>query len=158
VICINIHTVLDYYSVVIYVTTFCSWSLSLLPHNTLYLFKGPYIMQSICRCSFSLLLHGYFVTVNCHLLTQSLCTSLLSLPLNSHFAAVHFHFYYTVTFYLLTLTLLHGYFVTVNSHLHLEADQRLNRKEWCLGSGRRRQLSQDWRQIELSLTQLLYSC
>jgi hypothetical protein len=23
---------------------------------------------------------------------------------------------------------------------HLEADQRLNRKEWCLGSGRRRQL------------------
>ena len=26
---------------------------------------------------------------------------------------------------------------------HLEADQWLNRKEWCLGSGRRRQLSQD---------------
>jgi len=26
---------------------------------------------------------------------------------------------------------------------HLEEDQRLNRKEWCLGSGRRRQLSQD---------------
>jgi hypothetical protein len=26
---------------------------------------------------------------------------------------------------------------------HLETDQRLNRKEWCLGSGRRRQLSQD---------------
>jgi len=26
---------------------------------------------------------------------------------------------------------------------HLEADQSLNRKEWCLGSGRRRQLSQD---------------
>jgi hypothetical protein len=26
---------------------------------------------------------------------------------------------------------------------HLEADQRLNRKELCLGSGRRRQLSQD---------------
>ena len=26
---------------------------------------------------------------------------------------------------------------------HLEANQRLNRKEWCLGSGRRRQLSQD---------------
>jgi hypothetical protein len=25
----------------------------------------------------------------------------------------------------------------------LEADQRLNRQEWCLGSGRRRQLSQD---------------
>ena len=25
----------------------------------------------------------------------------------------------------------------------LEADQWLNRKEWCLGSGRRRQLSQD---------------
>jgi len=25
----------------------------------------------------------------------------------------------------------------------LEADQSLNRKEWCLGSGRRRQLSQD---------------
>jgi hypothetical protein len=24
---------------------------------------------------------------------------------------------------------------------HLEADQWLNRKEWCLGSGRRRQLS-----------------
>jgi hypothetical protein len=28
---------------------------------------------------------------------------------------------------------------------HLEADQWLNRKEWCLGSGRRRQLSQDWK-------------
>jgi hypothetical protein len=27
----------------------------------------------------------------------------------------------------------------------LEADQWLNRKEWCLGSGRRRQLSQDQR-------------
>ena len=26
---------------------------------------------------------------------------------------------------------------------HLEADQWLNRKEWCLGSRRRRQLSQD---------------
>jgi len=26
---------------------------------------------------------------------------------------------------------------------HLEAYQWLNRKEWCLGSGRRRQLSQD---------------
>ena len=26
---------------------------------------------------------------------------------------------------------------------HLEMDQWLNRKEWCLGSGRRRQLSQD---------------
>jgi hypothetical protein len=26
---------------------------------------------------------------------------------------------------------------------YLEADQRLNKKEWCLGSGRRRQLSQD---------------
>ena len=26
---------------------------------------------------------------------------------------------------------------------HLEADQWLNRKEWCLGSGRRRRLSQD---------------
>jgi hypothetical protein len=26
---------------------------------------------------------------------------------------------------------------------HLEADQWLNRKEWGLGSGRRRQLSQD---------------
>jgi hypothetical protein len=26
---------------------------------------------------------------------------------------------------------------------HLEADQWLNRKEWCLGSGRRQQLSQD---------------
>jgi hypothetical protein len=26
---------------------------------------------------------------------------------------------------------------------HLEADQWLNRKEWCVGSGRRRQLSQD---------------
>jgi hypothetical protein len=26
---------------------------------------------------------------------------------------------------------------------HLEEDQCLNRKEWCLGSGRRRQLSQD---------------
>jgi hypothetical protein len=26
---------------------------------------------------------------------------------------------------------------------HLEADQWLNRKEWCLGSGRRLQLSQD---------------
>jgi hypothetical protein len=26
---------------------------------------------------------------------------------------------------------------------HLEADQWLNRKDWCLGSGRRRQLSQD---------------
>ena len=26
---------------------------------------------------------------------------------------------------------------------HLEADQSLNRKEWCLGSGRRRQMSQD---------------
>jgi hypothetical protein len=28
---------------------------------------------------------------------------------------------------------------------HLEADQWLNRKEWCLGSGRRQQLSQDWK-------------
>jgi hypothetical protein len=26
---------------------------------------------------------------------------------------------------------------------HLEAGQWLNRKKWCLGSGRRRQLSQD---------------
>ena len=26
---------------------------------------------------------------------------------------------------------------------HLEADQWLNRKEWCSGSGRRRQLSRD---------------
>ena len=26
---------------------------------------------------------------------------------------------------------------------HLEPDQLLDRKEWCLGSGRRRQLSQD---------------
>jgi len=26
---------------------------------------------------------------------------------------------------------------------HLEADQWLNKKEWCLDSGRRRQLSQD---------------
>jgi hypothetical protein len=26
---------------------------------------------------------------------------------------------------------------------HLETDQWLNRKEWCLGFGRRRQLSQD---------------
>ena len=26
---------------------------------------------------------------------------------------------------------------------HLEANQWLNRKEWCLGSGRRQQLSQD---------------
>jgi len=26
---------------------------------------------------------------------------------------------------------------------HLETDQWLKRKEWCLGSGRRRQLSQD---------------
>jgi hypothetical protein len=26
---------------------------------------------------------------------------------------------------------------------HLEADQWLNGKEWCLGSGRRRQMSQD---------------
>jgi hypothetical protein len=26
---------------------------------------------------------------------------------------------------------------------HLETDQWLNRKEWCLGSGRRRQLLQD---------------
>ena len=26
---------------------------------------------------------------------------------------------------------------------HLERDQCLNRKEWCLGSGRRRRLSQD---------------
>ena len=26
---------------------------------------------------------------------------------------------------------------------HLETDQWLNRKEWCMGSGRRRQLSQD---------------
>jgi hypothetical protein len=26
---------------------------------------------------------------------------------------------------------------------HLESDQWLNRKEWCLGSGRHRQLSQD---------------
>ena len=26
---------------------------------------------------------------------------------------------------------------------HLEADQWINRKEWCSGSGRRRQLSQD---------------
>jgi chaperonin cofactor prefoldin len=31
---------------------------------------------------------------------------------------------------------------------HLEADQWLNRKEWCLGSGRRRQLSQDLKDIE----------
>jgi hypothetical protein len=30
---------------------------------------------------------------------------------------------------------------------HLEADQLLNRKEWCLGSGRRRQLSQDWKDV-----------
>ena len=28
---------------------------------------------------------------------------------------------------------------------HLEEDQWLNRKEWCLGSGRRRLLSQDWK-------------
>jgi hypothetical protein len=28
---------------------------------------------------------------------------------------------------------------------HLEADQCLNRKEWRLGSGRRRQLLQDWK-------------
>jgi hypothetical protein len=28
---------------------------------------------------------------------------------------------------------------------YLEADQWLNRKELCLGSGRRRQLSQDWK-------------
>jgi hypothetical protein len=28
---------------------------------------------------------------------------------------------------------------------HLEADQWLNRKEWRLGSGRRRRLSQDWK-------------
>jgi hypothetical protein len=28
---------------------------------------------------------------------------------------------------------------------HLEADQWLNRKEWCLGSRRWRQLSQDWK-------------
>jgi len=28
---------------------------------------------------------------------------------------------------------------------HLEEDQWLNRKEWCLGSGRWRQLSQDWK-------------
>jgi hypothetical protein len=26
---------------------------------------------------------------------------------------------------------------------HLEADQCLNRKEWCLGSGKQRKLSQD---------------
>jgi hypothetical protein len=31
---------------------------------------------------------------------------------------------------------------------HLEADQWLNRKKWCLGSGRRRQLSLDQRQID----------
>jgi hypothetical protein len=28
---------------------------------------------------------------------------------------------------------------------YLEADQWLNIKEWCLGFGRRRQLSQDWK-------------
>jgi len=32
---------------------------------------------------------------------------------------------------------------------HLEADQWLNRKEWCLGSGRRRQLSQDRKEDRL---------
>jgi hypothetical protein len=32
---------------------------------------------------------------------------------------------------------------------HLEADQWLNRKEWCLGSGRRRQLSQDQKDREI---------
>jgi len=31
---------------------------------------------------------------------------------------------------------------------YLEADQWLNRKEWCLGSGRRRQLSQDRKEID----------
>ena len=38
---------------------------------------------------------------------------------------------------------------------HLEADQGLNRKEWCLGSGRRRQLSQDRkdRQIDRQIEQ-----
>jgi len=34
---------------------------------------------------------------------------------------------------------------------HLEADQWLNRKEWCLGSGRRRQLSQDRKDRERKL-------
>jgi hypothetical protein len=29
---------------------------------------------------------------------------------------------------------------------HLEADQWLNRKEWCLGSERRQQLSQAWKE------------
>jgi len=38
---------------------------------------------------------------------------------------------------------------------HLEADQWLNRKEWCLGSGRRRQLSQDRKDVLLLLLLLL---
>ena len=35
---------------------------------------------------------------------------------------------------------------------HLEADQWLNRKEWCSGSGRRRQLSQDRKDSRLILS------
>ena len=38
---------------------------------------------------------------------------------------------------------------------HLEADQWLNRKEWCLGSGRRRQLSQDRKDREIDLIQTM---
>jgi hypothetical protein len=40
---------------------------------------------------------------------------------------------------------------------HLEAVQWLNRKEWCLGSGRRRQLSQDRKDGLLLLLLLLLS-
>jgi len=39
---------------------------------------------------------------------------------------------------------------------HLEADQWLNRKEWCLGSGRRRQLSQDRKDRKIDRNQTLY--
>jgi hypothetical protein len=34
---------------------------------------------------------------------------------------------------------------------HLEADQWLKRKEWCLGSGRRRQLSQNRKDREIDI-------
>jgi hypothetical protein len=40
---------------------------------------------------------------------------------------------------------------------HLEADNWLNRKEWCLGSGRRQQLSQDQKDRLFSITHMIYS-
>ena len=39
---------------------------------------------------------------------------------------------------------------------HLEADQWLNRKELCLGSGRRRQLSQDRKDIYIYIYIYIY--